>query len=430
MTSINTLKLNNNIILNGEDEKQKEVKVLQESGGVELLGLTGRFGSIVGMKLKNESDVYSGDVDKEINNLLNEKNQINEILKSNINASANNLGGIALASTVSAPKSIGFVQYTGANTNLKAKTDTSAIMSCFTPDPRYAAAEQKKVFEAGVKVMADWLDNYISNYSTKVTQGLKNGESEAKLTFLLRIRKSIENCDFPVGFAQQSMTATPDGGFRVVGGSYNWGYIPGEYENLENKAYTNRSVEHDYNRKLLLNTDLYAFNRKYKTEAEAMAAFNRGESVSVSDMIFSNDETFYKYAGASLAGTLIHELIHSTHVSNEAITYFSCEVFEDDFNNKPIGATYSPEIVALMNANGINLSEITYSQLSPNISVPVDGGGVAIFNPGFGHNLTNTDSVAAHGHKENTAYSNYNDYSTGNTLADDKKELLNFAVVA
>lgn len=434
MTAINTSQLNNvNLILEKQEEQQ--VEIIRRTEVVELLGMTStRFGgAIAGMKLKGETDVISGDVDKEINNLLSEKKQIDEILKSNINSSTNDLSDITLSNAVATAKTIGFIKYEGADTKLKSKTDTNSIISGFTADPRYEASEQFKVFESGIKVMTDWLDEYINNYSDRVTTGLKNGESEAKLSFLLRIRKAIENCDFPVGFAEREMKVTADGQFRVVGGSYSHAsYSKPEFLNEENKANTNIDVEHDFRRQILLNTDISAFQRKYKTEAEAMAAVNNGESVLWTDILHSNDEVYYKYTGASLATTLIHELIHSDRINNEAITYFSCEVFEDDFNNKLLDATFSPEILALAKANNFDINSLTYSsrEVSPRIQVPVDGGGFEPFQPSFGHNLTNVDSVAAHGHKENTAYPFYNAFSTGNTLADDKKELLNFVVTA
>lgn len=440
MTISNISQLNtSNAIIKPEEEEQK-VQIVNEYGGQEFLSLTSRFGGpITGMKLKDQNDVLSGNVENEINKLQSEQEQINNIIQANVNSSLPKAGGVSLAATVPvSSKTIGFVEYTGPSKNIKQTTDTTNILANFQADPTKDYDRQKKVFDATISTMVEWLDGYINNYDERVKEGLKAGEAEGKLSFLLRIRQSIENCDFPVGFAAQSMSVDANGNFRVVGGSYNWRYNKNEYLNTENAAYTNRGAEHDTDRKLLLNTDVFAFEPKYANEADAIAAINAKGSMEwtdIVDLIFSNEDTYIQYVSASLAAVFVHELVHSTHINNEAITYLSCEMVEDDLTKQIYSSNYSDEAKELaskwlLNGKKIDLDNLAYNAIGPNIRVPKDTGGYAIFNPSFGHNLTDIDSIAAHGHDENMAYSNYQNFSKNNTLEYDKKELLNFAVTA
>ena len=168
-----------------------------------------------------------------------------------------------------------------------------------------------------------------------------------------------------------------------------------------------------------MNAGVYCIDRKYTSQDAVLKAINNGESVSLIDVYMSSDEFYYNYASTYLASVLAHELIHSTHITNEAVTYNTCETIEDDFRNQVVSTNWTDALKAIATANGIDLSNMTYGDAY----LPTSGGG----GLGF-HDLGDIDSVASHGHDENMAYDDYKLAATGNTLEDDKKELLNFYV--
>ena len=227
MTSISSIKLNNTAMLEEKiqqsDEEQNtgsDTEISSSSRGTAIAfpNLT-RFGgssNIPTLVMTVEDDVNA--IADEIDKAVNEEEQINSILKANTFATTFDLQETNLFSNSSnsTAKTIGFVEYTGSSHTINEKTDTTALMNCFTPDTSAGNVDvQTKVFESAVTIMTNWLDDNINNYEQRVAEGTANGEIEAKLSFLLRIRKAIENCDFPVGFAPQSGTAM---------GSYNWSY--------------------------------------------------------------------------------------------------------------------------------------------------------------------------------------------------------------
>ncbi len=438
MTSITNLKLNNNAVQN-EVSENKKVEIIEQQGGtaIEFPNLTTRFGASTYVPtLVFTDDVISGNVENEIQKISNVQEQIETIVKANSQASVLNLSEANLfstASTVSSAKTISFTAYTGASTNYNEKTDISSAMDNFQPDitSSISEAEQKKIFQTGMQTLADWIDNYIANYNTVLEEGRARQDAETKISFLLEIRKAIENCDFPVGFAPQETNYDENGNATGMAlGCYQWGYIPGEYLNPQNTAYVDRGAEHDYNRSILLNTDYFAFQRQYTNEYDAVNAFLNGNATYL-DVAFANDETYYKYTGACLAATLIHEFVHSTHISNEAVTYFICEVIEDDFANMQVGTTYSNNAVNAVNLLGINLNTMKYSDLYTPYTLTNKDGTSQVSYFSMGHNLGDINEIAAHGHQNNLAHTDtYTNMSGGNTVSYDKQELLNFVVNA
>lgn len=433
MTSISSIKLNNTSMLEEkiqQSEKEQnctsytEISSSSRGTAIAFPNLT-RFGgsSKVPTLVMIVEDDVNAIVDK-IDQAMNEEEQISSILKANTFATTFDLQEINLfsKSSNSTAKTIGFVEYTGNSHTINAKTNTTALMNCFTPDTSAANVDiQTKVFKSAVTTMTNWLDDYINNYDKRVAEGTANGEIEAKLSFLLRIRKAIENCSFPVGFAPQSGTAM---------GSYNWSYYVGEFLNPENEAFTNRGAEHDLNPKMLLRTDMFASDRKFKTEAEAMAAVDNASAggaidFSVEDLIFANEDAYYQFKGVQLATVLIHEFVHSTHISNEAVTYFTCELMESDYYNESVYGNFSSKYLTKaqqlsINGSALDLTSIKYADMTTKIDT-----GNGIIAAAFGHSLRSIDKIAQHGHEMNKG-DLYTEMSKGNTTQACKKELLNF----
>lgn len=440
MTSINNSQLNTNVYVIDEllkKEQEKEAESLNDvissnSRGTALPfpNLTSRFGGKAYLPTLVMTGVENvNEIETEIEKAASEEEQINTILKANTHSSTFDLAEKSLFSTgTQSGKTIDFTAYTGSDKNINRKTDTTALFKCFTPDTSAGNTNvQKKVFESAVTTMVNWLDNYINNYETIVASS--QGRMDAKLSFLLRIRKAIENCDFPVGFAPQSGSAM---------GSYNWSFYIDEFLNPEQEAFTNRGAEHDLDPKMLLRTDMFAQERKYKTEAEAIAAIDNAIATNnfdfgVEDLIFSNEQAYYQFKGVQLATVLIHEFVHSTHISNEAVTYFTCELMERDFYNESVYTNFSSELLekAKQLALGgveLNLANVKYSEMT----TPVDTGD-GVIAAAFGHSLANIDEIAQHGHEMNMdaedvdlGYTKYQEYLAGNTSEYCKKELLNF----
>lgn len=433
MTSISSINLNNTAMLEEkiqQSEKEQncasDTEISSSSRGTAIAfpNLT-RFGgssNVPTLVMTVEDDVNA--IADEIDKAVNEEEQINSILKANTLATTFDLQETNLfsKSSNSTGKTIGFVEYTGSSHTINKKTNTTALMNCFTPDTSSGNVDvQTKVFESAVTIMTNWLDDYINNYEQRVAEGTANGEIEAKLSFLLRIRKAIENCDFPVGFAPQSGTAM---------GSYNWSYYVGEFLNPEDETFTNRGAEHDLNPKMLLRTDMFASDRKFKTEAEAMAAIDNASAgaaidFSVEDLIFANEDAYYQFKGVHLATVLIHEFVHSTHISNEAVTYFTCELMESDYYNESVYANFSSEYLAKaqqlsIDGSTLDLTSIKYADMTTQVDT-----GDGIIAAAFGHSLGSIDEIAQHGHEMNEG-DLYTEMSKGNTTQACKKELLNF----
>lgn len=365
----------------------------------------------------------------EIEKAQNEEDKITEIIRENTANSTDIINSSSIYNTTKTftAKNIGFESYveekalnsTTQNKNLKKTTNTSKLYSNLQYSSKYNKTTQEKILKGGISTLINWLDDYINNYDARLAEGKARGDSEVKLSFLLRIRKAIENCDFPVGFGNDKYFEDNSDETGVVLGAFSNQYYDNYYLNPEDNTNDAMGATPYLNKSLILNAGVYCIDRKYTSQDAVVKAINNGESVSLIDVYMSSDEFYYNYASAYLASVLAHELIHSTHITNEAVTYNTCETIEDDFRNQVVSTNWTDALKAIATANGIDLSSMTYGDAY----LPTSGGG----GLGF-HDLGDIDSVASHGHDENMAYEDYYSASTGKTLEDDKKELLNFYV--
>ena len=464
MTEVNSLQLNkyyNNLTENLVNSLSTEVQ-----SGPSFLTVTNRFDfSQLGGVVYAEDDVYSGDVQSEIDKLLTEEDQINQMLQENSSIGAD----IKLPTTVFEAKKIDFVSYeetlkevnstttsAAAEKNIDSKTDTSNILKSIQYSENYNLEVQQKIIEGGIEILVNWLDDYINNYEERVAEGKARGDSEVKLSFLLRLRKAIENCDLPIGFGNDEYFEEASGDGYVVLGAYSSAYNTSYYLNPEDHANENVGALQHTQRSIILNASVFVIDRPYTNENQLRLAINNGEfdylfdadvtqaeiNEAYADMVLASDKVYYNFASTYFASILAHELIHSTHITNEAVTYNTCEMIEDDFRNELIATNWSASTQVAVDQifQDLNLNELTYSD----IYLPTGTGGGLSF-----HNLEDYDSddnpdldnVLEHGHNENMAYSEdtlredgsiaykaYTNFATGNTLEDDRKELLNFIV--
>lgn len=372
---------------------------------------------------------YNNDITEEIEKAKNEEDKITQIIKENTANSTDIINSSSIYNTVKTftAKNIGFESYVEENTlnsttqnkKLNDTTDTSKLYANLQYSSKYDKTTQEKILKGGISTLVNWLDDYINNYDARVAEGKSRGDSEVKLSFLLRLRKAIENCDFPVGFGNDEYFENNSDENSVVLGAFSNQYYDNYYLNPEDNTNDAMGATPYLNKSLILNAGVYCIDRKYTSQDEVVKAINNGKSIDLIDVYMSSDEFYYNYTSAYLASVLAHELIHSTHITNEAVTYNTCETIEDDFRNQVVSTNWTDTLKAIATANGIDLSSMTYGDAYLPTS---NGGGL-----GF-HDLGSIDSVAAHGHDENMAYDDYSLASTGNTLEDDKKELLNFYV--
>lgn len=362
----------------------------------------------------------------------------------------------------SKPKVISFTQYDSKQTqsefgltppeftavnndgvNLGTRTDLTNIYKMIQYSPNYNKTEQKTIFEGAIVKLANWLDDYISNYDERVAEGKAKGDSEVKLSFLLRMRKAIENCDFPIGFGNDSYFEENSKNGYVVLGAYGSATYDSQYLNLNKNANNNNTALNHLNRSIILNAKVFVPQRTYKSESELRAAIKRGdfnylnepnEEISQDRLInkalgaiyMSSDDVYYNYTETYLASVLAHELIHSTHITNEAVTYNTCELIEDDFRNQIIFDGWdvrTQESVDTILQN-VNLNELTYG----NTFIPFGEGYGLQFHDLLAYDKTadGMENVIQHGHEENMQYADYSGMKTGNTEDDDRKELFNF----
>ncbi len=404
-------------------------------------------------------DVISGAVEDEINKTQNEGDNISSIIDENKNGSVFDSNNVFTAKTIEFESYEESIKNSTTSTTaptttatngapIKTTTNKNNLYKNVQLSNNYSQDVQKKIIQSGIDLLIDWLDDYINNYDERVAEGKENGESEVKLSFLLRLRKAIENCDFPIGFGNDDYFTQASGEGYVVLGAYSAAYNTSYYLNPEDHANDNVGALNHVNRSILLNAGVFCINRKYTSEYQVQKAIERGEfdylrgedvtqeeiNQAYLDVIMASDETYYNYASVYFASILAHELIHSTHITNEAVTYNTCELIEDDFRDQVVASSWTSEELAAVDSLFVNanLNNLTYGEI---ILPTGDGGGL-----GF-HNLGSSDDVASHGHDENMAYNTdttyedgtiaykaYTNFATGNTLDDDKKELLNFIV--
>lgn len=322
-TEITNVKLNTIIT---EEYKKKDTELVTETVADDtwLLSITSRFaknGLSKVEKISTAEDVLSGDVQKEIDSILKEEDQIAAIIKENtttLNSEANDALLTSLRSSTA--KTIGFVQYSGKS-KINATTDTTAAKACIQAN----TAEERDLISNAIDLMAEWLDEYIANYNVRVAEGRAQGDSELKLSFLLEIRKAIENIDFPIGFGTYDASSNTLGQYSsasTLNDGSSIGYDP-----------THLHVQ----RSILLNPNYFMPERPYKTYDELYTALTTTGLTSYTGVEFLvDDEAYNNYCTNYVASTLWHEIIHSTHIGNEMVTYYSTDAFDDDWAKKKI----------------------------------------------------------------------------------------------
>lgn len=332
---VSTAKLNTIITSDASKKQDSELTVPETNTSNDgwLLSITARYNKDALTQVErvmSTNEVIDGTVAAEIDKIIAEEDQINAVLKENTNAlNADKIDTLQQSLRANTAKTIGFVKYTGKS-KINAKTDTTSIKNSIVANN----AAEKKLIEDSIDVMCEWLDDYIANYNVRVAQGNMNGDSEVKLSFLLEARKAIENCDFKVGFGTvgtgQNDNFTPD---DTTMGSYNPSMLM--YNNGTLVGYDTYHLNGP-DRNILLNPSYFMPDRKYSNVDEIKAAIQAG-TTSFNPVDLLVDEAAYNnYCKTNLAATLWHELIHSTHIYNEYVTYFATDAYEDDIANKEV----------------------------------------------------------------------------------------------
>lgn len=353
----------NTIITEEYKKKDSELAAPTEtvsSDDAWLLSITSRFaknGLSQVERVMTAEDVYSGTVNKEIDKILSEEDQITSILKANTNAfNADAIDTLTETVRANSAKQIGFVQYT-AKSKVNSKTDTTSIKNSIVANNE----EEKQLISDAIDVMTEWLDDYIANYNVRVAQGKANGDSELKFSFLLEVRKAIENCDFEVGFG--TVGNAPSDNFTpndTTMGSYSPSMLM--YTDGSMVGYDTYHLNGP-TRNILLNPDYFMPERKYSSLDELKAAIASGTTQFEYTDLLVDDEAYDNYCKTNLAATLWHELIHSTHIYNEYVTYYATDTFEDDFADKQIDGVSAQTLAFLKQKfNGFE-NGVTYYQM-------------------------------------------------------------------
>ncbi len=332
---VSTAKLNTIITSDASKKQDSELTVPEtnSSNDAWLLSITARYNKDALTQVErvmSTNEVIDGTVAAEIDKIIAEEDQINAVLKENTNAlNADKIDTLQQSLRANTAKTIGFVKYTGKS-KINAKTDTTSIKNSIVANN----AAEKKLIEDSIDVMCEWLDDYIANYNVRVAQGNMNGDSEVKLSFLLEARKAIENCDFKVGFGTvgtgQNDNFTPD---DTTMGSYNPSMLM--YNNGTLVGYDTYHLNGP-DRSILLNPSYFMPDRKYSNVDEIKAAIQDGTTSFNPVDILVDEAAYNNYCKTNLAATLWHELIHSTHIYNEYVTYFATDAYEDDIANKEV----------------------------------------------------------------------------------------------
>ena len=407
-----------------------------------------------------EGDVISGKVGEETDKLVSEAELIGKLTENN----QNNIDILNNASE----KIINFEKYVrtespfkesvtiNSSANINNRTNISNILKNSSYSSIGDKSQQEQIISGGVTILAHWLDDYINNYDQRVKEGKDRGDSELKLSFLLKLRKAIENCDFSVGFGNDEYFKANSNNSNSVIGAYSNTYLAGTYLNPTENANDNSVAVDSIYENIIFNALLFLPERKYKSEEELVAAISNNEfaylnnaklspeelkaakTKAFGDILLSSDEAYMNFAKTYYAAVLVHELTHSMHISNEVVAYNVGEAFEDDFSNKIISKNWSPDTIAAVSTvlKGVDISKITYSDGI----LPVSTGGGVGFHNFQTFDSTSPNSVLVKGHEENMKYTNeydkagnitsfgYADFKSGNTIDDDKNELMNFIV--
>lgn len=430
----------NTVIIKPTERPDTEIQVSTVDAS-DFLSLTNRFGLGNGLSKVEKKDVISGAVADEINKLQSEQDQINSILKTNVNGTISAVKNTTLAETVpTTTKKIDFVKYTGGRT-INAKTDTTAIKNCIVANNN----DEKQLISDSIDLLTDWLDDYIANYDSKVTEGLARGDSELKQSFLLQVRNAIENIDFPIGFGDVGDTIinyNSDGSpiykekFRTnsnVLGCYT--FAAGYYTDAARTQWNNLGYDAlhlNVNRNILLNPTYFMPERPYKTVDEFNAALEDGSINAVfkekRGLTFCIDEEAYNsYCKNYLASVFFHEIIHSTHIYNEAVTYFSNDTFDDDFFRTNVEGFSQETLDALKRIDSFDWG---YEKNGGSVTVDFSDG-VQYSDLLISNILDGVEGGVARGWdaiKRNKAFEHLLPDFTSEE--DCRKELLNFAVTA
>lgn len=387
-----------------------------------LLSITARYSkdalSVVEKKM-TEDDVYSGTVQNEIDKIQSEENQIASILQANT-SSLYSEANDALVTTLrsSTAKSIGFVAYTG-NSKINATTDTTAIKNCIVANN----STEKQLISDAIDLMVDWLDDYIANHGSKVAEGLARGDSELKQTFLLEVRKAIENFDFAVGFGSVGNDAsddfTPDSNTL---GCYSFAAVDNSGNALGYDTYHLNT-----SRSLILNPTYFMPERPYKTLDELKTAVAAGTVTSdqIPLCFLVDDAAYNNYCKNYIASTLFHEIIHSTHIYDEAVTYFSNDAFDDDWYDKNLEGVSTEVTNYIKNLADMTLEYTDGTQVTLKFSDGLQYSDLLI-----SHNLNGFNNAVEHGYSMMNANSAFQVLMPGYTQNTCKKELENFAITA
>lgn len=430
----------NTVIIKPTERPETEIQVSTVDAS-DFLSLTNRFGIGNGLSKVEKKDVISGAVADEINKIQTEQDQITSIVNANSKKTFSTLSDVKLAETVqSNAKTIGFVKYSGSR-NINAKTDTTAIKNCIVANN----SSEKQLISDSIDLLCDWLDNYITNYDSKITEGLNRGDSELKQSFLLQVRNAIENIDFPIGFGDVGDTIinyNSDGSpiykekFRTnsnVLGCYT--FAAGYYTDAARTQWNNLGYDAlhlNVNRNILLNPTYFMPERPYKTVDEFNAALEDGSINAVfkekRGLTFCIDEEAYNsYCKNYLASVFFHEIIHSTHIYNEAVTYFSNDTFDDDFFRSNVEGFSQETLDALKRIDSFDWG---YEKNGGSVTVDFSDG-VQYSDLLISNILDGVEGGVARGWdaiKRNNAFEHL--LPDFKSEEDCRKELLNFAVTA
>lgn len=273
--------------------QNEQLKNAENTVAGDFLAVTSRFtksstNSWISLTPEEQNNVYTGIVQEEIDKVLKEDEQINKLMQETKIETESHLivTGSLMSGTAPETEETALYALTGSQ-KLSAKTDTTSIKKCIVGD-----ATQKKVLNDAIDIMVNWLDDLIANYDTKIAAGKAAGHQEVKLTMLLQLRNIIKNCDFPIGVKESTMG-------EDVGGVYSHASFTKDFDNVEFEG-----QQIDY------------YRRAYDHHLQRSIMFPPSQ--------------IYPGAEFITAATLIHELTHSMHISNECVTYLMEEVFGDD----------------------------------------------------------------------------------------------------
>ena len=410
-----------NTIITGEYKKPDTVLNVASNDNW-LLSITARYSkdalTVVENRMTTE-DVLSGNVQKEIEKIQSEEDQIAAVLKENttsLNSVKENVLMTSLRSSTA--KTIGFVAYSGTS-KIKATTDTTAIKNSIVAN----TAEEKQLISDAIDLLCDWLDDYIVNHRDRITEGKRNGHCELEQTFLLEVRKAIENFDFPVGFGSvgnsPSDDFTPDSNTL---GAYSFAATDASGNSLGYDTYHLNT-----SRSMILNPTYFMPERPYNSLSELQAAVAAGTATYSTGVEFLvDDEAYNNYCKNYIASTLFHEIIHSTHIYNEAVTYYATDAFDDDWARKDIEGV-SAEVEAYI----ASLGDMTLNYADGTSITVSFSDGLQYHDVLISHNLTGFSHAVNHGYKMMQANNGaFSVLMPGYNTTMCKKELENFAITA